>query len=144
MNQDLVCLVYYSNARRTFDGNALSLLLDSCRRHNSTCDVTGMLLFHDGNFIQALEGPRDSVLRVFERIEVDPSHGGILSLGPMIINQRYFPDWSMGVLAESLLSLAGREAVSEFLRCKTDATTTPSSIAWRLLNSFREGVMRAG
>lgn len=144
MTQELACIVYYSNARHPFDNEALCRLLEISRRNNGAVGVTGMLLFHDGNFIQALEGPRDEVLRMFERVKVDPSHGDILSVGPMTIEQRYFPDWTMGVVAEPLLSPAGREATSDFLRCKADSTIDPSSIAWRLLEAFREGVRRAG
>ena len=140
MNQDLVCIVYYSNARCPFDTNALSRLLATSRRNNGACGLSGMLLFHDGNFIQTLEGPRESVERTFDRIKRDPSHGDILAVGPMQIEQRYFPDWTMGVLSEPLLSETGREAVSDFLHCKSELTVDRSSIAWRLLNSFREGV----
>ena len=144
MNQDLVCIVYYSSARRPFDTSALSRLLATSRRNNGANELTGMLLFHDGNFVQAVEGPRDSVERTFERIKHDPSHGDILKVGPMKIEQRYFPDWTMGVLAKPLLSLAGQEAVTDFLHCKLESAADHPSIAWRLLNSFREGVSQTG
>ena len=143
MTNDLVCIVYYSNARSPFDTAALSQLLETSRRNNSACNVTGMLLFHDGNFIQALEGPRAEVQRVFERIKRDRSHGGIVAVGPMEIGQRYFPDWSMGVLTERFLTPTGRNTVGDFLRCKASADADPSSIAWRLLNCFREGAARS-
>lgn len=142
MINDLVCIVYYSSARHAFDTAALSRLLETSRRNNSACGVTGMLLFHDGNFIQALEGPTASVGRTFDRIKQDKSHGDVLAVGPMKIEQRYFPDWSMGVLTKPVLSLAGRETVNDFLRCKETPEVAPSSIAWRLLNCFRDGVAR--
>ncbi|MEM7363377.1 MAG: BLUF domain-containing protein, partial [Pseudomonadota bacterium] len=34
--------------------------------------VTGMLLYHEGSFLQALEGDRAVVEALYERIEEDP------------------------------------------------------------------------
>ncbi len=135
---ELVCIIYYSSARHALDGEALSRLLDTSRRNNAACGVTGMLLYHAGNFIQALEGPRAGVGRVFERIQQDPTHRNILAIGPMKIEQRYFPDWTMGDLTDDLLTPSGREAVTDFLRYRGQIDFDPSSIAWRLLNAFRE------
>lgn len=142
MPDDLVCLVYYSSARHQFDVAALDRLLETSRRNNSACGVTGMLLFHEGNFIQALEGPRASVEKVFDRIKQDGTHGDVRAIGPLQIEQRYFPDWSMGVLANPLLTDAERGTVADFLRLNPGPDGDSSSIAWRLLNCFRDGVGR--
>lgn len=134
----LVCIVYYSSARHAMDGEALSRLLETSRKNNAAYGVTGMLLYHAGNFIQALEGPREAVARVFERIKQDAAHRNILAVGPMSIEQRYFPDWTMGDLRNDVLTPSGRDAVTDFLRYREEIEFDPSSIAWRLLNAFRE------
>lgn len=142
MVQRLVWLVYYSSARQIFDEKALSSLLKVSRRNNKRLDVTGMLLFHDGNFIQALEGPEWGVNDTFERIKADRTHGDIRSIGPIEIEQRFFAEWSMGVMKEDLLNGDERSAVTDFLRSK--GTVAPASLAWRLLHSFRASIRRQG
>jgi hypothetical protein len=48
----------------------------------------------------------------------------------------------MGDLREDALTPSGREAVTDFLRYRGEIEFDSSSIAWRLLNSFRESAQR--
>lgn len=85
-------------------------------RNNRTSNVTGLLLVHQGYFIQALEGPAEAVMTTFRRILNDPRHEGtrILTAGPA--TAREFADWNMcarGMSAADdaiLRTLAQREA----------------------------------
>ena len=52
----MIALVYVSAARKLFDEAELSALLTQCRANNARLGVTGVLLYADGNFMQALEG----------------------------------------------------------------------------------------
>lgn len=89
-------LVYVSTATQPFSREQLLQLLEKSRTNNAKVSVTGLLLYKDGFFIQALEGPRDAVQQVFQRISQDPRHdvGATLQTGDS--NFRQFPDWSMG------------------------------------------------
>jgi hypothetical protein len=55
-----------------------------------------MLLYSGGNVIQTLEGPEESVEKVFASIETDPRHTGMRVLLRERIETRAFPEWSMG------------------------------------------------
>lgn len=44
------------------------------RRVNAELDVTGLLIFDGQRFCQQLEGPSKAVLKLIERIRVDPRH----------------------------------------------------------------------
>ena len=50
----LYCLVYISLAIRKMSDAELSELLATCRKNNRKLEVTGLLLYRDGFFIQAL------------------------------------------------------------------------------------------
>lgn len=89
-------LVYVSSASPRFADGDLDLILEASRRNNPSCDVTGMLLFADGNFFQVLEGPAEAVQTTFARIGGDPRHNGIIRLLEAPIEARNFPDWTMG------------------------------------------------
>ena len=63
--------------------------------NNRLLDVTGLLLAHDGWFLQGLEGPEASVRQLMERIRRDPRHRDVrvISAGPA--PSRLFKDWNM-------------------------------------------------
>jgi hypothetical protein len=64
-NEKVLQLVYASAAAVPFTIAQLESLLTKARRKNSLCDVTGMLLYHEGSFFQVLEGPEAAVRKVF-------------------------------------------------------------------------------
>lgn len=55
-----------------------------------------MLLYSDGRFVQALEGPEDAVRALYARIQRDPRHARVLTVRAGPGPRRYFADWSMG------------------------------------------------
>jgi hypothetical protein len=91
-------LVYVS--RNRLGGDAVSMeravanILAVSRRNNVRAGITGALLFSADCFAQTLEGPRDAVEAVFERIQCDPRHSNtvVLQLEPAA---PAFADWSM-------------------------------------------------
>jgi hypothetical protein len=64
-------------------------------RNNREVAVTGLLLVHDGYFVQALEGPMEAVLGAYGRINADRRHTAskVLQAGPA--SSREFADWNM-------------------------------------------------
>jgi hypothetical protein len=143
MTADLVSLVYFSHARRRFDEAALLELLHVARANNARDGVTGMLLYHDGNFIQALEGPREAVERTFARIRRNEAHDGVVATRTMPIDARHFADWSMGFLPSDALSAEAKRCVNDFLRRPSQGEAIGSSVAWAMLTAFRNGISRA-
>jgi len=64
-------------------------------RNNRERSITGLLLIHDGWFVQALEGPAQAVMETYGRILDDRRHAEarVLSAGPA--DGREFGDWNM-------------------------------------------------
>lgn len=89
-------IVYVSTAVKPFDRAALLELLGKSRKNNAARDVTGMLLYKDGNFIQLLEGERAAVRSLYAIIKADPRHTGTIVLLEDEAEGRLFADWSMG------------------------------------------------
>ena len=73
------------------------------RRNNVTVDVTRMLLFHEGTFIQYMEGPQAGVVATKDRIAVDDGHSGMLLLYEGPVADRLFGEWSMGFWQDNSL-----------------------------------------
>ncbi len=104
-------LIYLSAAVGTPSPTELDEILASPRRNNAGADVTGPLLFHDGCFFQVLEGPIDKVTRVFDTIQRDRRHRGIIVLENSSQPTRAFERWAMGYLASQALTKGQRESL---------------------------------
>ena len=73
-------IVYVSTATRGLNAEELEELLDVSRRHNQREGITGMLLYVEGNFMQAIEGAHDRIGDLYKRLELDPRHHNITKL----------------------------------------------------------------
>ncbi len=71
MDTPLHQLVYISAAEHDFPEKELQELLAKARENNSKLDISGMLLFHEGSFIQALEGEKAAVESLYNKIGQD-------------------------------------------------------------------------
>jgi hypothetical protein len=89
-------VAYVSSAVELFSDAELDVLLKKSRANNQKVDVTGILLYKEGNFIQVLEGPKEAVASVLKRIEGDHRHRGVIRLFEQETAERDFGDWSMG------------------------------------------------
>ena len=74
---------------------AVGQIIQASIRNNREVAVTGLLLVHEGFFLQALEGPAEAVLTTYGRICNDPRHheAKVLHAGPA--EARAFGDWNM-------------------------------------------------
>jgi len=91
----LISLMYASSATVHFSEQDLAALLNKARENNLRLGITGLLLYKNGEFMQALEGEENVVDQLYCRIEQDSRHTGAVLLREIIEKPR-FPDWSMG------------------------------------------------
>ncbi|HEY3287190.1 MAG TPA: BLUF domain-containing protein [Gemmatimonadaceae bacterium] len=89
-------LVYVSSAEHLQSEAELEEILTVARELNARDDVTGILLYHEGSFMQCLEGDREVIHATYDRIARDPRHHGIVKLLDEPIAERSFPEWQMG------------------------------------------------
>jgi hypothetical protein len=89
-------IVYASLAARAMDDPDLEALLLDARTRNEAAEITGMLVYADGSFLQQLEGEAAAVRETFARIEADQRHTAVRMLSQRPIDERRFPAWSMG------------------------------------------------
>ena len=108
-------LVYISKATRQMSEDDLVDLLNVSRKNNILADITGMLLYRNGEFMQALEGDKKVVEEVYARISKDPRHEEIVVLARKTIVERVFSNWSMGFENLSGASLSEIDGYSDFI-----------------------------
>jgi FAD-dependent sensor of blue light len=89
-------LVYLSAASHLYSDTEMLQVLSASRKKNLENDITGILLYHEGSILQVLEGEKETVTQLYERIKQDERHGNIITLTEGPINERSFAEWSMG------------------------------------------------
>ncbi|PWG62807.1 BLUF domain-containing protein [Spiribacter halobius] len=101
--EELVRLNYASTA--TFEPSVqggveveVARILKQSRRNNRELAVGGVLHYGNGYFFQCLEGERDAVQKLYERISRDPRHRDVKTLTFSPVGERLFGDWSMKYL----------------------------------------------
>lgn len=66
--------------------------------NNLEFGITGLLFYHNGRFIQVLEGERDSLEGLMSILENDDRHENIQRIVDQTIKKRAFKEWSMDSL----------------------------------------------
>lgn len=84
----------------------LKEILAKADEKNKKQNITGLLVYFNGTFIQMLEGKKEDVLETFERIGDDDRHEQIIKLFFGDTDKRHFPNWKMAlqVLDEATFS----------------------------------------
>ena len=115
----MISLTYLSTATDSFDPAGLRDLLLTAREKNDAADVTGMLLYAEGHFIQTLEGPEQAVDAIFARIVGDPQHRDVIVALREEIDSRAFADWSMGFESLSAEEASALPGFTDYLAGRT-------------------------
>jgi Sensors of blue-light using FAD len=138
----MISLVYVSSAVEIMTNNELRELLEISRANNQKLGITGMMLYKDGNFMQALEGPDDAVRNLYKKVSADRRHRNIFKVFEKNIETREFGEWSMALCNFNQSPEESAEGFSQFScdpldsRGFRDSPTT----AHKLLLSFRKNV----
>ena len=85
-----------SSAIRLMTHDNLLDILTVSRRNNTAKQLTGMLLYGEGTFVQVLEGEPEIISQTYNIIEKDPRHRNLIVITSGELEKRNFPDWSMG------------------------------------------------
>lgn len=97
-------LIYISKAIKLMREDELLFLLNQSTSWNESHELTGMLIYIEGRFLdqlegrfmQVLEGSQYEVERIFENIKKDSRHHQLIVLRQEDLEVRNFDNWSMG------------------------------------------------
>lgn len=91
-------LIYYGRQRFAAGTSGAEQVDDIIRasiRNNRDVAISGLLLAHQGWFLQVLEGPRAAVAATYARISGDPRHDAPRALSEGAAAHREFAEWYM-------------------------------------------------
>ncbi len=132
----LVRLLYASRAVKPIDTKTLESILEQSRAYNQMHGITGVLCaYEDGNgYLQVLEGSREEINRLYNKIVGDSRHTDVVLLDYQEIEQRRFANWRMGRIDLGRVNPSTLLRYSE--RPELDPTALPARPALALLEEL--------
>ncbi len=70
----------------------------TAKEHNQAAMITGVLFFHEGQFLQVIEGEEGRLRKLMANIEKDPRHTDVDVLIDTEVKKRGFNNWNMDTL----------------------------------------------
>jgi hypothetical protein len=110
----MIQVTYVSRVSTPLSGEQLLALLLQCRTNNAKSDITGMLLYGNGTFLQTLEGDEGVIDPLMEHIWQDNRHEDIRLLSRRTIESRQYADWTMGFAQVTDAALQDVEGLKDF------------------------------
>jgi hypothetical protein len=137
-------LVYVSLATREMSPSDLTELLEQSRQKNARLNITGLLVYHNREFMQVLEGTKTEIFSLYDTISKDERNTNNYLMWDGPLAQRGFESWSMAFLAPAELSLEGKEAYSTFLQTglMTLGRSQPETAGKVFLTTLRDDFLR--
>lgn len=97
-------LVYESHPTDALTKEQLRDILTKSQYKNIRLNLSGLLIFHAGKFLQLLEGGKKEVDELFDAIRRDPRHTDIKVVLESDCQFRSMPSWVMGLSTDDNLA----------------------------------------
>ncbi len=139
MHSPLFNVIYCSCATRQLSQKELLELSEISRVNNAANQITGMLLYRSGAYLQFLEGQREQVSTLVRKLGKDPRHGKVKVIHQGVIGVRSFPQWSMAF--KSLSGVNSSKNIGYAEHFQAGHSDSKNSIAQQKLLQLFESVL---
>ncbi len=136
----LTGIVYYSKASRPFDDEALQALAGQASQDNVELNVTGLLLYVEGYFMQYIEGESKATHALMEKVRQDERHTVLKELTTETLAARLFPAWNMRWLRDSELreTRLHEQLARRFAQGEGNDDAAQAQEIWRLVDGLAD------
>lgn len=91
---------YVSTAERSLSETEIRQILNDSEVNNNKQNITGLLLYSEGNFFQIIEGDQKQIVELYETIEGDSRHFNVIKLFGKEINKESFDGYKSDFISE--------------------------------------------
>ena len=121
-------------------GRDLIKIHKSSSKNNPGLDITGVLFYHNRNFLQALEGEQGHLEELMATLEKDPRHTQITRLVDTKVARRGFPDWQMDVFNLDADAVLDRKDLAIYEEMFSTQCTMDAPVFINMLKSLYENI----
>jgi muconolactone delta-isomerase len=140
--QEILTIVYASEATEAFNKESLHNLLETARIRNSKLDITGLLLYEDKSFLQVIEGRPSVIKALFNKIKKDSRHKHVAKILEITSHEKSFEEWTMGHGMVTIDELESIEGMSDFFSNQMRFNDLKDTQVKKILEAFRSGKWR--
>lgn len=136
-------ILYVSKATEQLDSKTINDIVSAANVYNSRNNISGILMFRAGIFLQLLEGEKSQIEALFAKIEKDPRHSNIVRIFSIEENERLFPIWAMAFHEVSDLDI---KMVNEFLswnKLIAAAKDLDNNLILHMLSRFKNALIKS-
>ncbi len=94
--QEVYTLIYLSHASVNLQNSEIEEIVHHAKKFNDSNGITGYLLYDKGYFLQLLEGSKQNIDKIMQKITLDKRHYDITTIMKGYRKTRLFFNWSMG------------------------------------------------
>lgn len=88
-------LSYRSKATNYFKVGDLDYMLETAIQNNERANISGCLVFYNNCFVQILEGSKENVISLYNKIKKDNRHYDLELLWQGEVDKKHFKEWGM-------------------------------------------------
>ncbi len=130
-------VIYVSRAAENMNFASLSQIATTAQRYNERDNLSGVLLWVEGMFLQLIEGPKENLHNTLVRIQNDSRHSGLLRLSYRPTYEVICTDWTMGCYSAKASALPFGLAHAESLSTRIQRIhATPDKQLERFFRQF--------
>ncbi len=131
-------LFYVSSARNGITSEDIADIIKSATKYNIENELTGILLYRGGIFLQLLEGDEMAIKSLFEtKIKTDNRHSNIVEFFYIPAETRLFNKWSMAFLEVSEFDIKMVNQILSWNKLISKAKEIDNNLILQMLESFK-------
>lgn len=92
---NLHTILYISTMRIDYSEESMNKLLEIFTNNNRKNGISGLMLYHERNIIQCIEGTKEDLYKLYNNIKNDKRHFNLIKLMDEQITRRNFTDWDL-------------------------------------------------
>jgi hypothetical protein len=129
---------YVSTVSSNLNETDIQKILDYSRDWNINHQITGILLFSEGNFFQVLEGEKELVTELFKRIKMDSRHYNLIKIFEKEISQERYKGYKANFI--SLDTRFSENEVNTYFAQIDNLNPAIQTPVRYILKNFSEGI----
>ncbi|MDT0677850.1 BLUF domain-containing protein [Autumnicola musiva] len=127
-------ICYVSTARSELPTTEIEHILQITEKNNNAQNLTGLLLYSDGNFFQVLEGEKEEVYSLYNKIKTDRNHHSVIQIFGKCIDKEYFDGYRSKFISSE--AQYQPEAIEQYLQHVKMLDQSAQNVVRNILSAF--------
>ncbi|MGB8703808.1 MAG: BLUF domain-containing protein [Gillisia sp.] len=92
--------IAYVSTATDLERSEVENILEKSEKNNNKNDLTGILLFSEGNFFQIIEGEKEKILELYQKIKDDERHHNLIQIFGKDIHKESYDGYEAAFVSE--------------------------------------------